>query len=427
MRNIHVNFFVLVCILFVASCQSTDSKNLRLQLFEQTWSRVNDHYFDADFHGHDWNAIKKQYKPLIENVQSGDEFFIVLNKMLFELGSSHLGVGPISEIEKVGSPYMFKEGSIGIDIRFIKGEVVITRIETGSPADEKGLKIGDVINQVDGSSIDSLLTNCRFHPPFNKVNRRMSMTEEVLRKIYGQTDTEVTIEVEDVENNVVKYRMKRVRRSPPLQPGLLPEIYLEVEEKIIAPDIAYVRFNSFQPVFPEKILNSFEKVKNSKGLIIDLRGNNGGSVEAMQMIISRFTPERFKAFTIEGRGDPEHFYVDPGDEIYRGEVIVLVDGLSVSGAENMAIILQMQKLAIIVGVKTSGQLLWGEGSMISEDVILVIPTNKIVYPNGFNPEGVGVTPDIIVELSKEDLKKGIDSQLEAAIRIANIGIDKRQH
>jgi C-terminal peptidase prc len=386
---------------------------------------VNENFYDPDFRGKDWKYIKRKYKSLIMNTTSDDEFFKQLNTMLFELESSHFAVGPISDVEEASSPYMFKEGSIGIDVRIIDKEVVVTKVVQDSPAENAGLKAGAVLEMIDGVPIDSMVSKAWLHPPFNDICERMSRTEEVLRDIYGKADSFVTIKYLD-GGKLKEVTVKRKKRTGMTSLGNLFDIYLEVEERAINHNIGYIRFNAFQPDDPARIINTLDKAKTYKGLIIDLRGNNGGSVIAMQRIIGNLISERIHCFTLVGRGRMEEYYINPSSDGYSGEIVILVDEMSVSGAENMTQILKNESRANVVGTRTSGQLLWGEGSFINDSVFMVIPTSQLLYPDGGNLEGQGVIPDSVIQLSKKDLLNGMDSQLEAAIEIIEEQIFKSQ-
>jgi len=92
-----------------------------------------------------------------------------------------------------------------------------------------------------------------------------------------------------------------------------------------------------------------------------------------------------------------------------------VDESSISAAENFAGIMQQAGLATVFGKQTPGQLLWGEGFPLGDDVMAVIPIAQIIYPGGNNLERVGVRPDKVIELELRDLMNGIDSQLQAAV------------
>ncbi len=162
-------------------------------------------------------------------------------------------------------------------------------------------------------------------------------------------------------------------------------------------------------------MNDLQEVNKSKGLIIDLRGNDGGSIEGMKLLLGRFVTKRRKYGTYINRNERNEDFIEPISTNYQGRIVLLIDEMSISGAENMAGIIQYFKIGKIIGDQTPGQMLWGEGYLINDSIGLAIPIYKFEYPNGFNPENNGITPDFEVEMQREDLLKDKDTQLEKAI------------
>ncbi len=409
--------------LFLNFCQSQEkgmTKSERIEIFEQVWNNVNEHFYDSSFNGIDWDNKHIEYKTKIENCNNTDTLFLLLNKMLFELNSSHCGVGLLSELEKAVSPYIFSNGEIGIDIRVIENQMVVTKVLKNSSADIANIEVGFIIEKIDNLTIIDIEKLVKYKPPFNNRNKRFHLTSEVLRHIYGQSETNVEIVFSDENNKSHKALLTRTERQNgiPLGGGM-PPAYLESQSFFISEDIAYLTFNAFNPADLEQVLNKLEKVKNSKGLILDLRGNDGGSIEGMKLLLGRFVSERRKYGTYINRNERNEDFIEPVSSKYQGKVILLVDEMSISGAENMAGIIQYFKIGRIIGNQTPGQMLWGNGYLINDSIALVIPIYKLEYPNGFNPENNGITPDIEVGLKREDLLKGKDTQLEKAIEYLN--------
>jgi C-terminal processing protease CtpA/Prc len=139
----------------------------------------------------------------------------------------------------------------------------------------------------------------------------------------------------------------------------------------------------------------------------------------MKLLLGRFISERKKYGTYINRNERNEDFIEPIGTKYQGKIVVLIDEMSISGAENMAGIIQLFNLGKVIGKRTSGQMLWGNGYLINDSIALAIPIYKLEYPNGFNPENNGITPDIEVELQREDLLKGRDTQLEKAIEYLN--------
>lgn len=398
------------------SCQRKGTgmtKTQRIDIFEQIWGNVNQYYYDADFNGVDWDKKRVEYRDRIARISSIDSLFLVLNQMLFELNSSHCGVGLLSELHKDVSPYVFSNGETGIDIRLLEKQIVVTNVLTNSSADIANIKTGYIIAKIDGYTLSDIEKEVGFKPPFNNRNRKFHLTAEVLRRIYGKAGTKVNINFTDdgaQTHTVTLIRTERLNRID--LGGGLPPAFLKSESYFISDDIAYLTFNAFSPADLGHVLEKYKKVSKSKGLIIDLRGNDGGSIEGMKLLLGRFVSERRMYGTYINRHEKNIDFINPVGNKYQGKVMLLVDEMSISGAENMAGIFQQLNIGKVIGNKTPGQMLWGNGYLINDTIALSIPIYKLEYINGFNPEKNGITPDVQVRLKREDLLKGRDTQLE---------------
>lgn len=409
---------LIVSFLFV-SCQSQEkrmTKNEQLELFEQVWNTVNEHFYDPNFNGINWGKKHIEYKTQIEDCNTIDTLFFLLNEMLFELNSSHCGVGLLSELNNVVSPYIFKNGETGLDIRIIEKQIIVTNVLKNSSADKANIKTGYIIEKIDDLVINDIETLVQYKPPFNSRNWKFHLTSEVLRQIYGQAETNVKIDFLDENNQSHTKILTRTKRQNgiSLGDGLSPA-YLKSESHFISNNIAYLSFNAFNPADLEHVLNNLEKLNTSKGLIIDLRGNDGGSIEGMKLLLGRFVSERRIYGTYINRSEQNEDFIEPVGTKYEGKVVLLVDEMSISGAENMAGIVQQFSIGKVIGNQTPGQMLWGNGYLINDSIALVIPIYKLEYTNGFNLENNGVIPDIEIELKRTDLLQGKDTQLEKAI------------
>lgn len=404
---------------FLLSCQSQEqalSKSEKIIIFEQVWNTVNEEFYDQHFNGIDWKNNYIKYKPLISNTTDNISFFKLLNTMIFELNSSHSGIGPIDHIKNSLSPYLFMDGETGIDIRILDDQIVITKVSKDSSAHKAKIKPGYTIKSIDGYSINDIRNLVKLKPPHNKRNKKFHLTIEVLRFIYGQAGTNVIIKYSD-ENNQLHSRslLRTARQNGILLSDGMPIAYLQSTSYFLSKDIAYLSFNAFQPSNLEPIMNGFNKVFHSKGLIIDLRGNDGGSIEGMKLLLSRFVSKKIMYGTYINRYEKNEDFIETTGTAYQGKLVVLIDEMSISAAENMAGIVQQFKLGKIIGTNTPGQMLWGSGFMLDNNIALVIPIYKLEYLNGLNIENRGIKPDIEIEQKQLDLLNGKDSQLEKAV------------
>jgi carboxyl-terminal processing protease len=151
-------------------------------------------------------------------------------------------------------------------------------------------------------------------------------------------------------------------------------------------------------------------------LIIDLRGNPGGLFPVRKAIASHLvgTPELFIRY--QHRDGLEEAYLDPVPAAYTGQVVILVDELSASSSEEFAGSLQALGRATIIGSQTPGRCLTANIVPLPKGAILVYPFGQSQTSDGRVLEDNGVIPDIAVALDRQQLLRGIDAQLDAAIQ-----------
>lgn len=386
----------------------------RAAILDTVWQTVNDTFPDPTFGGADWKALREQYEPIIAAAKGDEAFYLTLNHMLWELNASHLMVLPGRPISYMALAY--GEGGVGIDVRMVDDEAVITKVVESSPADQAGLHPGHILRRVDGATIRQIEEADKgfWMPPYSERARRGSLATSVLLRTYGPPGTVLTLVYEDDqgEHKVDLVRAQREGKSV-LVDGAPPS-FLEVESRRMGKDIGYVRFNAFDPALLDRLVAAVDEQSDASGLILDLRGNGGGFFEVRKALLERLVRKRVLFWRQEGRRGIEEIYLDPAPEGYDGPVVVLVDELSGSSSEEVAGGLQAIGRATIVGNRTPGKVLIGD--------VAQLPGGTFVYPvaitrlaDGTILEGRGVIPDIQVELDRELLLHDVDSQLEAAI------------
>src|SRR5215470_12286124 len=114
--------------------------DVRRQSFDIVWRTVKEKHFDPTFGGVDWDAVRRKYEPRVANVKKDGELYRLLNEMLGELHQSHFGVIPPEAILEDGS-WNQPGGNVGIDLRIVDGQVLITRVAPDSTAARAGLRV----------------------------------------------------------------------------------------------------------------------------------------------------------------------------------------------------------------------------------------------------------------------------------------------
>jgi carboxyl-terminal processing protease len=411
-QRIIILFIVLAILVELTPCMSENEEFM--SIFEIVWKKVNDTYFDPTFGGLNWKDVHDRYQSQIATAEKDEVFYELINKMLWELKVSHTVLVPPKAFA-LFEPFVFAEGSAGIDIRLLNGEAVITSIKPESPADKAGLCPGYVIQAIDDISVEQIIQEAeqRIPPPSNNPSRISRITKAILSRIYGTTETEVSIAYTDEEGEKRKKIMRTKRRGVAVGPKGMFFLAVEFEARRLDNGIGYIRLNTFQPPLVAQISKAIKSMGNVPGIIFDLRGNSGGEIERMPDL---FLTERAFLFTRRARDSETKVFFEPADNVYRGPLALLIDQTSGSASELFAACLQAIGRAVVVGERSPGGVMESDVKIFPNGAIFLYPVAQISTPDGTVLEGYGVVPDIKVELDRELLLKGIDSQLDSAIR-----------
>ncbi len=342
-----------------------------------------------------WEAWKEMDKKFVdkEKLDSQERVYGAVKGMVEASGDPHSVFLNPEEAKYFNSGINGSFEGIGAELG-IKDEIltVIAPID-GMPAKKAGIRAGDKIIKIDGE-LSSDFT-----------------IDEAVKKIRGKKGTEVVLTVihDGGEDGVEDITIVR---------GKIEITSIEYENK--GGGIGYIRIKRFSEdtdkEFNKALVNAI--ADGSKGLIIDVRSNPGGLLDVTLKILSNFIPRGEVAVRGRDRNNKEELY-----RVYNGveeqmevPIVVLIDEGSASSSEIVAGALRDLKGSLLVGKKT-----FGKGSIqtvhdFRDGSMMKITIEKWFTPSGHSIDGVGLEPDVEVEVTKEDFEQEKDPQLDRAIK-----------
>lgn len=271
------------------------------------------------------------------------------------------------------------------------GWIFVEDVFPGSPAESAGLKRFDRIIQVDGRSLKN------------------ATSQDASQYIRGPAGSSVTLTVMRGEQTL---QLSVVRAPIQQRP---------VEARFIQPGVAYVKLYEFSRGSGARLRSTLLALALQdplKSVVLDLRANPGGLIHEAVAVGSLFLPPRTVLSKITERGHAPDVLQTSGVPLFpKTPLVVLIDGGSASASEILAGAFRDHHRATIVGEKTAGALGGSITVPLPERAGMSVTVERITTPQGTVVEGVGITPDVAVVLTINDMMRGEDTQLTAALRV----------
>ncbi len=428
-----------------------EEQKRRLETFEDVWQTINDNHFDKTFGGVNWEKVKEEFEPRVRKLESDSELHELLGEMVGRLKLSHFGIIPpevyitieeakeeakqrLKDLEGEGPAEKektedseeedgleaYSKFGVGIELRLINKEFVITRVEKGSAGEKNGLRPGYILKKINGIALGEFTAAIRENGgesktfekrlPIQIVDWFLRTTDANLIRLTISDENDIERDIDLVTEKIRGELIKVIKN--------FPEQFLQYESKSISDDIGYIKFNFFALAIIEKFCKSISDFKDKKAIIIDLRGNMGGLFGGMMGISGLLVQKKFELGTEIYRKRKSSTSVDPYRKNFDGKVVILVDGSSYSAAEIFAAAFQDNRRATIVGERTAGEALPSLSKTLPTGAVFVFPVANFKSPKGRFLEGRGVKPDISIKLTRASLLAGRDDQLNAALKLA---------
>lgn len=268
-------------------------------------------------------------------------------------------------------------------------QVVIISPISGFPAEKAGLRTNDVIRTIDGKSAEGFTT------------------DQAVSRIRGEKGTKVTLGItrgaaEQLEITIVRDTIT------------IPSVKYEIKDG----NIGYIQINQFRTDTADLTRQAANYFRGAgvKSVVLDLRGNPGGSLDAAVDTASIWLSSGATILQEKRDGKVVETFTATGNPVLKGvPTVVLIDEGSASASEILAGALRDNKAASLLGTKS-----YGKGSVqrvinLQNGGILKVTIARWHLPSGANIDGEGITPDTVVERTDADYESGADPQLDAAL------------
>jgi carboxyl-terminal processing protease len=373
---------------------------------------------DFDTFWDTWQILDKKFvkdKEIEgEEITNQDKIWGAIQGLTRSFGDPYTIFLPPSESEIFESDIEGSFEGIGMEIGIRDGFLIAISPLKDTPAERAGMKPKDKILEIDGKS-----------------SKNMDTTAAV-KIIRGEKGTDVILLIErEGEDEPFEVAITRDVIN-------IPTIDTEVKSSDgktssknndnIIDGVFIIRLYSFTAVSPNlfrEALREFVENQEATKLIIDLRGNPGGYLEAATDIASWFLPIGKVVVTEDyGGKEPNKIHSSKGYDIFNDnlKMVILVDGGSASASEILAGALHEYGKATLVGTKTFGKGSVQELIKITSETSLKVTVARWLTPNGNSFSHDGIEPDVEIKITEDDIeyiKDGGDPQLDKAIEVLN--------
>ena len=355
---------------------------LNLRVYDRAWELVNEKYFDREFLGVDWVAMRGKYRTEAQAGPDDAALYRVLQKLCAELPQSHLSPLAPRDVHEMSSDH---QAAVGLRWARIEGQFVVTDVLPDGAAAIAGVQVGWIGRSRDGR-------------PINPQERRISRL--------GQP---VTFEFGDQQDRLV---------TMTLEPRLL-DFDRQVARELPG-GFRYLRFDSFSFANLRWLSAELKAHRAAPGVVVDLRQNLGGMVAANSMAVQEFFDRRepvpMGRFVRRDGKERESSGFALLSARYAGRVAVLIGPGSASASEIFAHVMKNEKRATVIGRRTAGAVIVSRFYGLPGGGRLQIPIQDYIGVDGERLEGRGVEPDVAVPAATlADWRAGRDPELEAAL------------
>ncbi len=368
-----------------------NNRNEFTQMVYETWAQMESNFYDVKMHGVDWNSKLTYYAEKSKYVQNRNDLRILLNDMLNELNSSHLGFNSRGIEEKSSTTlYTAHTGIMFNNSNPYEVEYILE----GSPADKESIDVrkGDKLVAINHKNIDTKQNRDKYFTSAKQI-KEMTLTFERLGKTF---DVNVHTTNATQIKNLLYFEWEDTCRE---------RVDNKTNEKVAYIHLRDMTDRSLDKFYIE--MNSYAVHKQA--LIVDLRFNNGGNIH--NEVLEFLSQKSHFNWRFRNQKLNTHPNYTPGDR----PIIVLINERSLSDAEVTSNGIKNLGIAKIVGTETYRWIIFTSSVGFADGSSIRMPAWGCYNLDGSDLEATGVKPDIYIKNTFEDRLLNKDPQLDKAI------------
>ncbi len=321
--------------------------------------------------------------------------YAAIRAMVKAIGDCHTGFSTPAQLAEANQRQegVLRFAGIGVRIKRKKGEpAIVYELIPGGSAGKAGIKPGDALMAVDGTSLVDL------------------DLDDIAARIRGKEGTSVQV--------AIQHPGEKAPRTVSIARVAISEKV--VESRLVGGDrVALVRVNGFSATAQDQALAAIGSLqaKATKGVILDLRTNGGGDLNVFLSFLSKFLKDGPFGYETSRKGDRIALGPDGSYAGLKVPLVVLVSDSTASAAEAFSAAVKRYGIGKVVGTRTAGCVGIGSRYGLPDGSAVSVTTRKLSGPAGEELNRVGLEPDEVVEVSREELAAGKDPVLDRALKL----------
>lgn len=385
-------------------------EGFRLLSLYRYWNMIQYYFPYKNLIEEDWKGVLKEFIPKFINAKDETEYNLASLELIGRIHDTHANIwGNSKSLEKY-----FGERYSPIKLTFAENKPVVEGFYDENLGTQTGLKKGDVITEINGENMDNIIKNIlKYLPASNYPTQLRDISRKLLRSNAETINLTILRDGKTEEKTIKTYAYSdiKIKKEP-------KEFF-----KMLDGNIAYVYMGSVNAdLFPEV----FEKIKNTKGLVIDFRSYPSDFVVFKMGKLLKPESSDFVKFTNTSNSQPGLFTFTPslktqgtGKKSYQGKIAILINETTQSSAEYHTMAFRTAPNAKVFGSTTAG----ADGNVsdikLPGNISTMISGIGIYYPDGRETQRIGIVPDVEVKPTIDGIKNNKDEVLEKATKWIN--------